>query len=255
MKRILVLAAAAVVLASNAWILVSTAHNRSESTGGTVELTERELGLPPMWGDSTAIFLDLKWNVRSGDPELSRSPDWLTLAKLGELGFDCRMPVTDPEARDRYAAVPPSPVYLVLEYEGEAWKTDPRGPEQRTRLYAVDAGLDAPRLRKMYPDPARHIVVRAVVGLRLVDRSFRDGAPFSEPRLRGSIQKLLPGHVFVPPPYSLVLQELRRRGEESEEKTGREPRFAVKISWGRDHEPWLEGVRLLTSKGLPQGGG
>lgn len=254
MKRILVLAAAALVLASNAWILVTTAHNRSEATGGTVELTEREIGLPPMWGDSTAIFLELKWDVMSEDRGHRRSPDWLTVAKLGELGFDCRMSVTDPDARGHYAMMPPAPVYLVLEYEGEAWKTAPRGPERRTRLFAVDAGLDAPRLRQKYPDSSRHIVARAVVGLTLEDRNFRDGAPLSEPRLRGWIQTLFPSRIFLPPPYSKVLQVLRRRGEDSEEGPGSEPRFAVKVSWGRDHEPWVEGLRLLTSKdSSPQG--
>ena len=248
-RGILVLAAAAVVVASNAWTLVSSTRNRSEAIGGTVELTERELRLPPLLGDSTALFLELKWDVPSTDPGEHRAPDWLTPAKLEELGFDCRMPPASPDAHDHYSAVPPVPVYLVLEYEGDAWKNARFDPDRTTRLFAVDAGREASRLRDKYRDPKRNIIVQATVRLMYQDRSFRDGKPLPEPRLRGRIETILPDGIFVPRPHCRLLQDLRGHEDGPDDRSAREPRFAVKVSWGRAYEPWVEGVRLLTSNG------
>jgi len=254
MRRTLLLAAAAaVVVASSAWGLVSSVRNRSEAAGGTAELTERELGLPPPLADSTVLFLDLKWDVPTSEPEGHRSPDWLTPAKLSELGFDCRVPVTAPYARDHYDAQPPASVFLVLEYEGDAWKSARRGPDRTTRLFAVNAGRDAARLREEYRDPGRRIITRAIVRPMLQDRSFRDGTPLAEPRLRGWIVNLIPDQIFVPRPFCGRLQDLRLdeprgRGDEPDGGAAREPRFAVRVSWGRDYEPWVEDVRLLKSE-------
>jgi len=243
-KRLLVLAAAAIVVASSTGVLVLSARNRSGATGGTMELTERELRLPPRLGDSTAIFLELTWDVPSSGPESEWSPAWLTPEKLSELGFDCRVPAASPEARGHYASQPPVPAYVVLEYEGEAWKRAVRRPDRTTRLFAVDAGRDAGSLRAKYPEPSLHAIARAVIGLRLQERSRRDGAPLPEPRLRGSIEMILPDRIFVPRPHSLALQDLRPAPGD-DKGSAREPRFAVKVSWGRDHTPWVEAVRLL----------
>ena len=107
MKHTILLAAAGVVLlSSNAWVLVSVGRNRGAAPGGTVELTERELGLPFRIGDSTALALELRWTVFSSDPDHDRSPDWLDAAKLAELGFDCRVPLTNPQAREHYRSQP-----------------------------------------------------------------------------------------------------------------------------------------------------
>jgi hypothetical protein len=59
MKRLFILAAAAIVVVSNAWIIISAHRNRASPAGGTAELTERELRLASRMGDSTAVFLEL----------------------------------------------------------------------------------------------------------------------------------------------------------------------------------------------------
>ncbi|MBI4325535.1 MAG: DUF4824 family protein [Chloroflexi bacterium] len=252
MKRALVLAAAAaVVLASNAWVLMSAKRNQADARGGAVELTERELGLPPMIGDSTAILLELKWDAYSSAPEDEkspqwlRSPEWLNVAKLTELGFDCRMPVTSPEARDHYSSLSSALVCLVLEYEGKVWKSARPDRRSRTRLFAVDAGRDARRLREKHTDTARYIITQGVVRLFFQERDFRDKTLLSQPRLRGQIEMVLPNQIFVPQPYNKVLQSLRGRRDRPQEQADKEPRFAVTISWGANYEPWVQGVRLL----------
>ena len=245
MKRAMVLAAAAVVVASNVWTLNLAKRNRSDATGGTVELTERELALPPMSGDSTAMLLELKWDVHSTAPEDRRSPEWLNAAKLTELGFDCHVPVTRPDARDHYAAMSTALVYVVLEFEDVAGQTDGRDQGLTTRLFAVDAGRDARRLREKYPNPARYIITQGVVRLSWMDRSIRNGTPLAQPRLRGWIETILPDRVFVPHPYNKALQSLRRRGTRTEPKSQTGPRFAVTVAWGSRYEPWVKGVRML----------
>lgn len=245
MKRALLLAAAAVVLASNAWVLIWAKRNQTDARGGTVELTERELRLPPMIGDSTALLLELKWDVSASTPEEEGLPDWMTATKLAELGFDCALPVASPEARDHYSSLSSALVYLVLEYEGEAWKSARPDRRSKTRLFVVDAGRNALRLREKYPDAARHIITRGVVRPFLQQPGPRDGTPDAQPRLRGRIETVLPHQIFVPQPYNKVLQSLRRRDDRSQEPADKEPHYAVAVSWGAVYEPWVREVRLL----------
>ncbi len=251
MKRtLLMLAAAAVVLVSNGWAVFSSLHNRRAAEGGRVELTERELRLPPMIGDSTALALEL--NFWRGDPEDRRGdrfPGWLDAAKLAELGFDCSVPVTSPHARDHYSASRNALVYLVLEFDGETARRFLRERADRsphpleTRLFVVDAGKDPRSLRQKYPDPARFIITRGVVMLELRERGGPDDRLLPQPRLVGWISTLAVSHVFVPTPESRLLQPLRHRPDEPEEH--REPRFAATVCWGKNYLPWIESVRLL----------
>ncbi|NMD20282.1 MAG: DUF4824 family protein [Verrucomicrobia bacterium] len=79
------------------------------------------------------------------------------------MGFGCREAATAPRARDYYNSMAPRTVYLVLEFEGQAWQEASRHRRPRTHLYAVDAGPDSRALRERYPDSSRHAIVRAVI--------------------------------------------------------------------------------------------
>jgi hypothetical protein len=247
MKRAIVLAAAGVILAANGWLLISVSRNRSDARGGTVELTERELRLPARSGESTALFLELDWDTLSISPERRRAPQWLDAAKLAELGFDCSVAVTHPDARDHYRSMRTALVFLVLEYEGEAWKQASPDRKQKTRLFAVDAGRNPHRLREKYADATRYIITRGLVTLRFQERTIPEEERLPQPRLQGWIEAVLPDRIFVPLPHSKVLEDLRDRGGSSEDRflVEEEPRFAVTVSWGRNHEPWVSGVRQL----------
>ncbi len=245
MKRGWLLAAAAVVVAANGWVVFTARLNRADATGGAVELTERELGLPPMIGDSTALLLELNWNVVSRAGHEQRAPDWLGVEKLSELGFDCHVPATSPDARGHYSSLPARLVYLALEYDGEAAKKAGAVNSTKTRLYVVDAGREARLLRERYPDGQRYVITRGVVRIRLEERSLQDGAPLAEPRVSGWIGSVVPGQIFIPQPHSQLLQPLRLRDAESSEKPAGEPRFVATVRWGARYEPWVQSVRLL----------
>lgn len=250
MRRVLLAAAAGVVLVASGWGLVQVWRNRSEPRGGRIELTERELGLEVIAAESTATVLRLNWNVlRAGDREHGPAA-WLDATKLSELGFDCGVPLSKPSARSHYTSMPSRPVFLAMEYEGDAWRKAGATKNVKSRLWAVDAARDPLRLRQQYPDRQHYIICRGLVRLGFRDREAGDGTSLLTPRLEGWIQSVYPDEVFVPLPYSRVLRELRRTGSAGPDTSqASEPRFAVRVCWGANYEPWVEGVRVLSTTG------
>jgi len=251
MRRALLWTTAGVVLLANAWVLIAAWQNRRDSRGGSVELTERELRLAPMLGESTVTLLNLEWDVLSEKPQHQGPPGWLDEKKLVELGFDCSIPVTNPIARRHYGSMSAAPVFLVLEYQGDAWRQAQAQRKTTTRLFVVDAGREASRLRVRYPDTARHILARGLVRPFFQDREGPDDTLLAVPRLRGWVQ-VLPAQIFVPRPHNRLLNKFRSNDLSGREEEEREPRFAVTVSWGSNYEPWITAVRQLTPETPPK---
>ena len=220
MKRATVLAATAVLVAANAWTVLAVFQNRRDERGGRVELSERELRLPRESGESTAIFLELTWRTSADSPDHRDAASWLDTAKLSELGFDCSVPATQPDARDHYRSQLTALVFLVLELQGQAGEQTSPDKVLRTRLITVDAGRDPVRLREKFPDTTRHLLTRGLVRLVWRDRAERNGEPLVQPRVEGRIAAVLPGQIFVPPRYSKALAELRRRNPPERDSPG-----------------------------------
>ena len=242
------LLAAAVILGASAWGIFNGVQNRRGPTVRSLELTERELRLPPVIGDSTALVLELLWRVDRPWAQHRGVPEWLDAAKLADLGFDCRLAATDPHARKHYAAMRARMSYVALRLEPSGTGTR-RSPDEdgreNSRLVAVDAAAGSASLVEKYPAAAGHVVSRAVIAIHLFDHD-EHGQLLPQPRLGGFIQRLVPEGVFVPRPGSGLLQGLRPHLDELNEKP-REPRFAAMLHWGIRLEPWVTDVRLLTS--------
>jgi hypothetical protein len=253
MRRVLLSAAAGIVLVASGSALVQVARNRSQPSGGSLELTERELDLEEIAAESTATVLRLNWNVaKAGDKEYGPTA-WLDAAKLAELGFDCSLPLNKAGARSHFTSMPPRPVYLAMEYEGAAWQTANASRKVKSRLWAVDAALDPDRLRQRYPDLQHYVICRGLVRLNFRDRDAGDGNSPPDPRLEGWIMAVCPGEVFVPLPYSRTFRKLRGTDfGRARTRQASEPRYAVRVCWGANYEPWVEGVRLL---GTTEAGG
>lgn len=248
MRILIVGMALLVVVAAHLNGLHQARQNRGEPRGGTLTLTEREVPLVFIPGDSTVTLLDLSWDVLGSGPSYNRRPDWLDGGKLAELGFAYSVPLTDPKAEAHYRSLLPREVYLVLEFEGEAWRKAPADRDRTTRLFVVDAGLDPARLRERYPEVSRHAIARGVVRLRYLHPGHREdgGEASEEPRLVGWIQNLVPSQVFVPRPHSDALAQFRKEDRERRRAGahGREaePRYSVVLSWGADYTPWVSGM-------------
>jgi hypothetical protein len=238
MKRVLLWAAVVLVLVANGWGFLGAWRNRTEPRGGKLELTERELRLESPAMESTVTVLRLNWNVVTPGHQ-GHGPAWLDAAKLAELGFDCRVAVSSPSAHNHYESMPSRPVFLALEYEGEAWRDAGTQAKPKTRLFVVDAARDPQRLRERYPDAQHYVICRGLV--RLVFREG-DGRTPPTPWIGGAIDSLRPDELFVPLPHSRVLRELRRGGSQGPDHS-HEPRYAVRVCWGANYEPWIEGIR------------
>jgi hypothetical protein len=240
----LVLAAGLIVGVSNLGAMYLAGQNRREASRGIIELTERELALAPVIGDSTVMLLELNWRVQSEDRRIRNSPDWFTAARLAELGFDCHVPATDPGARDFYRSMLPVPACVVLELR-TVQPLDASDSRRETALVAIDVGRDARPLCEKYRD-ARFIVAKGIVSLVFDDSPDSEDPPGRPTRIRGRINQIVPNLIFVPHSHCEALQKLRSRSDSGEESPNRKPRYAVTVSWGTHGEPWVRHVRMLS---------
>jgi hypothetical protein len=258
------LAAALVVLVSNAIGLAHVWTNRSGGAEQTMTLTERELRLLPRETENTAMTLRLAWT----DPfAREKTAGWFGAAKLAELGFDCSLPPTDANAR-MYQGQPPRQTYAALEFDGPAWQryaevltqTLPKNEEERdaalaasqrdSHLVLIDVGNDPAALRQRYPDRSRVLVLPAVAGIQLVRK------PDTTRHLAGYVSAVFPNELHVGREARSVLEPLTGGTSMSRGKlAGRptqsldaEPRYTVTVTWGRSFEPWITTVQLAVAR-------
>jgi hypothetical protein len=201
-------------------------------------------------------------------------PAWLDAALLTSLGFDTTAGAATSEARQRFTRQLPRQVLLVLELEGPTWQqavirarenaarqtaaaaANP-GSEQfakqaeagrarvaleethASRLFAIDAGLDADALRRRYPDRSRHLIVRGTV--RPAERG-----PDGDHRLAGHVSQIAIAQVNVPFALRPVLEPLRNAPSPAPDQQA--PRYEVQLAIGQRLEPWIERVTTLPER-------
>lgn len=189
----------ALILASNAVVLAGVAWNRSGEPDAQLRLTQRELGLERDWAggrENSGVALRLQWRVlrrAAGEGfvdygySYATDADWLDREKLEQLGFDLSAPARDPLLDEqRFERQLPRPALLVLELDGPARAAALKRAEEfaeksqqkaaqealarersaNSRLFVVDAGLDADALRAKYPDRKRYAIVPGKIGLQ-----------------------------------------------------------------------------------------
>jgi hypothetical protein len=197
---------------------------------------------------------------RYGDPE------WLDRAKLAALGFDVSRRSDAQTTERRFERLLPRDALVVLELDGPAYrkslelarehaerqaragaesgKTGPRSAAQtaaeflkreetaNSRLFAVDAGLDAQALRAKYPDRARYAIVRGSVRARF-DRNRAGEAQWS-----GYIDGVDNARVNVPKEFRAALGAVPRSVPWGGAAEGVQP-FQVTVAFGKRFEPWV----------------
>jgi hypothetical protein len=258
------LAAAALVLVSNAIALGGVAYNRGGEPESVLQLTERELPIQRWsWPDNenSAIHLRLSWRVPGTYRGLYRDDDveWLTPEQLRELGFDTPPPRTDPDKMEHYDLQPPRKVFFALEYDGPAyrealeqsraelraaetqWATALSNKElsdrvesakfalnteqtRASRLFVVAADLDPRKLRQRYPDRKHYAIVRGELDV------YSRGAELTA-RVRG----ISTAEIRVPHVYRSQVEPYLAEAYVTE----REPRYTATVRIGRRLEPWI----------------
>ncbi|HMW18523.1 MAG TPA: DUF4824 family protein [Accumulibacter sp.] len=190
------------------------------------------------------------------------SPVWLDTQKMRSLGFEVTEPSTiTPAAIRRQRS---RDVLLVLEFDGPAYqqalnlareryaeesrllaanpgkqefvrrRDDAQKRLQReetlnSRLFAVDAGLDAATLRAQYPDRTRYLIAKG----RVYAQWHHDQ---SQPTLSGRIGRLAISEINIPVELQPTVA--------AHHPFNPTPPFQATIAIGQRLEPWLREIAL-----------
>ena len=271
MKRLIIIAAALVVVA-NAAVFAHIAYNRSGEPR-VITLTERELPLPYYYyrnrSENSGLSFNIDWQVAGQDANTHYYGRTTSLKvsseKLRELGF------SEPDAcggatKERGGRDKSRKVWAVLEYDGPAHAQFIKALEkvlaQRTgeigmveaqqeknelqrikdqlqavreydsRLYVIDLSPDKASLEKRYSEDHRKLILAAeIYNSSHCDKSIE--------KLSVTIQQLLPASINIPRQFHAGLENLT--GLESR-NADHPPRYRAKIAIGKLNEPWLLAV-------------
>lgn len=210
-----------------------------------------------------ALILDWRMNSGSGDVRYTASrylpSPWLDETKLAELGFPVEGATASADNRRRLNHTLPQEVFLVLEHNGPAYQAvlahwqevtkqrqalADRNPDNReltkaakdsrerlereqhkaSRLFVIDAGLDAQALRQRYPDTARNIVLRGTVRARVNQQDDDQWV------VRGFVKEVAVTRVNIPLEHRSVFEQ------------DGDPDYKVTLAYGQRLEPWVVGV-------------
>ena len=285
-----VAAACGLIVVTNLAILAAAGWNRRGEPVAELSLTERELAMPAArQDDGTGLELSLvmtheppgvvrrtaRWK-RYELPSVDYS--WLDRAKLLELGFRIDLDPTHPDAAEHYSQAMPRRVYVVVEYDGQAWNRWISGREQqvrelrrevqegtaepsaltaaesllavdrtmRSRLFPVDAGVDADALQRRYRDRRRHAVVAGLLRPKVVQPengvATLSGEVLALVVSRVHVSRRLRRHLeaFLPEETWDEIEAREQRESETGWPSPTPPRYRATLAVGRRHEPWLE---------------
>jgi hypothetical protein len=260
--------AAILVLVTNLVVLLGVARNRLGTPDATVVLSDRELTFVDLGDENSGMAVRLRY-------DRSEASDRLDRPKLEACGFDFSVPLDAEGAEFHYEKQLPRPAFVVFELGGESWdrwlesqreeldrqaervasgelarveheaRQERFESERRTRsrLFAVDAGLDPASLRDRYPENDRFLVLPAVIRTDV----FR--GPL---RVVGRIVDLGSSRIYLGSEEREPLEALRSRSTPGPASEGVrppgervEPRVEVTLKVGRRHEPWVDRVRIL----------
>ena len=285
-------ASVGLLILTNTVVLAGVAYNRSGEPDVEITLTEREV--PVSFGafgrrdEDTGLAVRLRWqspNMRWRSYRHESGPAWFDQAKLEALGYDCSIPLSNPDAGLYYDRQLSREVYVVLEYEGQAWtawlkewerdlvfaaaqvatgKASQKDldkhrevyehlPKSAARLVVIDVGNDPVQLRQRYSELHRFIITRAQVRLMFVRDSKSETGERYPAHLQGHVTHLLSGDVHVPYEWQSELNRITEGKSTYNsywnsfdwQAGSREPRYEVTLRYGKRHEPWITAVRTL----------
>lgn len=268
MRRVLRLTAVALLLivTANGILLWDVARNRAAVPEAELRLSEREFFVPQLWrGENSGRFLQLRYQyIRStGDDGAWFVNPWLDREKLRDLGFHLPEKLVDTENFKQVPRFPQKKVFLVLELAGPAYshalaqaraevETRRIAPakeglqdaeehlhqmqEKNSRLFVVDAGLDAEVLRRHYPGRQQYAIVPGRVHIW-----WNAPQQQKEPEFYSRFV-LERERIFVPLDFAPQLALLKE--DVASEEQGRAKRGAVvQLAFGTHLQPWIVGIQ------------
>lgn len=268
MKRLLLIAAALVILA-NAAVFARVAYNRSGEPR-TITLTERELVLPYYYSyerdENSGLRLEINWQVATKPDRYSRYNRDFEIGEqqFRQLGFHPKANCDD-LSMDRGGRDLSRKGWVALEYDGRAHAEqlrllrqqledarqeigeNPTADEQQklkeqarrleeaeqfeTRLYAVDVAAAKKELIEKYRDSGRHIILAA---------SIRNASE-CERLYKIYVSELLNEKINIPVQYHPLFAQVPARSYDDL----RPPAYQASIAFGQLNEPWLLSVEKI----------
>lgn len=229
---------AVVTLLSVVSLVAASGWNRSSDPRLRITLTERELPLTRVPGESDpGVQLRIEYQRRV-EPLDARN--WLTEERLRRLGFAFTVMPGAPEAAHIYNRALPKIAWVAFQYDGEAWReierrlalespaAEARDPIQ-SRLVPVDVSLDLDTLRARYP--GGHLILRGSIDLGYI------GPREKGPLVYGYIRNLVPPHITVPHQLQDRFAALAQ--------VDNTPTYEVDLALGRLGIPYVTDVRPL----------
>ncbi len=287
-QRRILLAGLALILISNAVVLAMAAYNRLGEPDSRVQLTERELRLPPVRGfdkENSGITLMLRYRVKGArDAPYFNGRDrdvqepWLDRDKLTTLGFDLGSLSSADDTRARYTAwATRREAILVLEYDGDAYREAvARLERQLAEAEAASPQADAPesrppslrkqlhvRLNTLRTSGTRLYIIDAGLDRAALRRRYTDGSRYllmkgtvglslnSIDGKEHALQGVIHGLVLssVHVPSAFRVQLQPFLDKKHSGQLDGPPRYAVEFNLGQRLEPWVSGVMALSGGG------
>lgn len=238
--------------------------------------------------ENSGVALTLRWRVAAkanGNAAPSGSygyapPDWLDEAKMRSLGFTLRAYADDTQQTEKALS---HDVLLVLEMAGDAYgraleqarryvaaeeakldaspvseenkrrreslrRTLREEEHENSRLFVVDAGLDAAELRARYPDRSRYAIVKGQV------RPWASGSPASASATsaaRGVVSGISATEINVPYRFRPLFagrwsndaDYLQYKNAVQEDTA----KFEARVAFGQRYEPWITDVNFSSA--------
>jgi len=224
--------------------------------------------------ENSGLALKLDWRIISDNyPFYGHwgAPIWFNAQKLIELGFtidETTCPV-EHSKREREKEPLPKNAFIVFEYDGKAYqealkraeeslnktaaalkanKTDKdtqdrfkearrRLERERTtesRLFAIDVGLNAGKLRERYSDRSKFIIMPGVV--KLTCRCHKN-----KKEVVGRISDIRVNKINVPLMYRKLFDSILAQ-DKSGKREQKGPRYKIEVAYGSRFEPWIRTV-------------
>lgn len=227
--------------------------------------------------ENSGFSLQLVWRTlgkKKGQVDYSgwRSPAWLDRGKLAELGFHVDDPAVPVDSARKRRDPVPKEVFIVLENDGAPYAkvlkgaAEALGEQKRlfesnnedkklrenfkraqegltrervsaSRLFAIDAGLDAEELREKYNERTRFIITRGVVKLRY-QYNKKKRTP------SGYISRISVNKIHVPLKLRRIFDKIpMNKGKRDRQLSP--PRYRVELAYGGRLEPWIRTVEPI----------
>ncbi len=227
--------------------------------------------------ENSSLSLHLIWRTavnKSYDDYYykSGSPTWFNAKKLKELGFKIGTLPDSEEYKHRYKKQLPKEVYIVLEYNGASYMNSlliaenelaereeklQINPEDKdtvrkfesakenlekekltkSKLFAIDAGLNQAQLRNRYSDRSKYIITKGIVRPRFYSKNDKN-------RVVGYITKLSVEKIFVPLKFKNELEEFFKQNT-TRNNDITPPRYKIELAYGKRFEPYIVSVKQL----------